>query len=107
MIAARTVVTIGQAMMGKGWGYGLFNELGPIAGLRIVLGADPNVGEHQLKHQHQKGCGEPHSCKNVEQAVLGAFLFVILYLKRRRKGAGGGSERGGWRLLFDALWAAP
>lgn len=69
---------MGQTMMMKDWGLDfLFDDLGPVAGLRIILGGDPDIGGHQLKHQHNEGCGKSNARENVEQPFLRIGFLVI------------------------------
>ena len=72
---------IGQAMMIFRVRVGLFDDLRPVAGARVVLDADPDVRHHQLHCKQGEGCGEANSREDFHQSFVGFFVFFFIQLK--------------------------
>ena len=56
----------------------LFHQLRPLALLRIIFSADPDVSCFQLKSENDKRGGETDDRKDVSETVIAVLVFVLI-----------------------------
>lgn len=70
---------------------GLFEQLHPATEALVVLGVDPDAGDHELEREQRTGRNETDNGKTVDQSAVGfAFLIIVHSAKRRSLGRAGG-----------------
>lgn len=77
----------------------------PLTRVRIVLGVDPDTGDHQLRYQHHDRCREAETREYRDDPIVGfSFLFIFglfifhgghFWLRESGAWCGGGFDRDG------------